>query len=199
NHQVKDAPKGSKFSFGKKDDQPVLEQTTEDGWKYTINPDTGVVSATPPANAKPGDKKTVSVSVESPDGSTPEVPVTTVVSLSNKWEAEPSYPQETVYPGGSATLPVTLEKPNSINVAKENPYTLVNVPEGWTVTIDDNGGITATAPADAKPGDHVEIPVKVTYEDGSSDTATAVVTVVDVPTREVPFHVEYKYDDTIPA
>ena len=198
-HHVQDAPKGSKFSFGKdENDQPITEQEV-DGWKYKVDPNTGVVSSTPPADAKPGDKKTVTVTVEAPDGSTPVVPVTTVVKLSNNWEAEPSYPVQTVYPGESATLPLELNKPDNINVAKDNPYKLGDLPAGWKATIDDNGQITATAPADAKPGDQVKIPVTVTYEDGSTDTAYAVVNVIDVPTREVPFDVEYKYDNTIPA
>ncbi|QEU12507.1 G5 domain-containing protein [Dermabacter vaginalis] len=197
-HKIDGAPKGSTFSFGIKDGQPVTEQEV-DGWKYTIDPKTGEVTATPPASAKPGDKKTVAVTVTRPDGSTPKVPVTSVVKLSNNWEAEPSYPVETVYPGETAKLPVALDKPDNVNVAKENPYKLGDVPAGWKVSIDDNGQVTATAPADAKPGDQVKIPVTVTYEDGSTDTTYAVVNVVDVPTREVPFKVEYKYDDTIPA
>ncbi|WP_293831116.1 G5 domain-containing protein [uncultured Corynebacterium sp.] len=199
-HQIQDAPKGSTYSFGKdENDEPITEMETNDGWKYTIDPDTGVVSSTPPAGSKPGDKKTINVTVDTPDGSSPKVPVTTVVNLANNWEADPTYPEETVYPGGTATLPVTLEKPDNVNVAEENPYKLGDLPEGWTVSIDDNGVITATAPADAEPGSQVEIPVTVTYEDGSTDTAKAVVNVVDVPTRELPFDVEYKFDDTIPA
>lgn len=114
-------------------------------------------------------------------------------------EAEPTYPVQTVHPGETATPRVALEKLDNVNVAKENPYKLGDVPVGWTVNIDDNGQITATAFADSKPGDQVKIPVTVTYEDGSTDTAYAVVNVVDVPTREVPFKVEYKYDNTIPA
>ena len=199
NHNVTDAPKDSKFSFGKNEDgSPITEQEV-DGWKYKVDPATGVVTSTPPADAKPGDKKTVTVTVETPNGERPEVPVTTVVKLSNNWEADPTYPEETVYPGDTATLPVTLDKPDNVNVAKENPYKLGKLPAGWKVSIDDNGVITATAPADAKPGTQVTIPVTVTYEDGSTDTAKAVVNVVDVPKREVPFDVEYKYDDTIPA
>ena len=199
NHQVQDAPKGSKFSFGKdENDQPILEQEV-DGWKYTIDPNTGVVSSTPPADSKPGDKKTINVTVTTPEGSTPLVPVTTVVKLTNNWEAEPSYPVQTVYPGETATLPIALDKPDTVNVAKENPYKLGDVPAGWNVSIDDNGQVTATAPADAKPGDQVKIPVTVTYEDGSTDTTYAVVNVLGVPEREVPFQVEYKYDDSIPA
>ena len=199
NHQVQDAPKGSTFSFGKKPDgSPITEQDV-DGWKYKVDPDTGVVTSIPPAGAKPGDKSTINVTVTTPDGSTPLVPVTTVVKLTNNWEADPTYPEKTVFPGETATLPVKLEKPDNVNVAKDNPYKLGDVPAGWNVSIDDNGKVTATAPADAKPGDQVKIPVTVTYEDGSTDTAYAVVNVVDVPTREVPFKVEYKYDDTIPA
>ena len=199
NHQVQDAPKGSKFSFGTDDNGAPITEQEVDGWKYTVDPGTGVVSSTPPSDAKPGDQNTVNVTVTTPDGATPKVPVTTVVKLTNNWEAEPSYPVETVYPGGTATLPVALEKPDNVKVAEENPYKLGDLPEGWTVSIDDNGQVTATAPADAEPGDQVKIPVTVTYEDGSTDTAYAVVNVVDVPTREVPFKVEYKYDDTIPA
>ena len=199
NHNVQDAPKGSKFSFGNDENGAPITEQEVDGWKYTVDPDTGVVSSTPPADAKPGDKKTVNVTVTTPDGSTPLVPVTTVVNLANNWEAEPSYPVETVYPGETAKLPVTLEKPENVNVAKDSPYKLGTIPDGWTATIDDNGQITATAPADAEPGSQVEIPVTVTYEDGSTDTAKAVVNVVDVPKREVPFDVVYKYDDTIPA
>ncbi len=199
NHQVQDAPKGSKFSFGNDENGAPITEQEVDGWKYTIDPNTGVVSSTPPADSKPGDKKTINVTVTTPDGSTPLVPVTTVVKLTNSWESEPSYPVQTVYPGETATLPVALKKPDNVNVAKENPYKLGDVPAGWDVSIDDNGQVTATAPGDAEPGDQVKIPVTVTYEDGSTDTAYAVVNVIDVPTREVPFKVEYKYDDSIPA
>ncbi|MFW2584428.1 G5 domain-containing protein, partial [Corynebacterium amycolatum] len=197
-HHVDGPPEGSTFSFGQKDGKPVLTQNV-DGWEYKVDPNTGVVTSTPPADAKPGDKNTVTVTVNAPGGRATQTPVTTVVKLTNAWEADPSYPTETVYPGDTAKLPLNLDKPDNVNVAKDNPYELGEVPAGWTVSIDDNGEITATAPADAKPGDQVKIPVTVTYEDGSTDTAYAVVNVVDVPTREVPFKVEYKYDDTIPA
>lgn len=199
NHNVQDAPKGSKFSFGNDENGAPITEQEIDGWKYTVDPNTGVVSSTPPADSKPGDKNTITVTVNAPGGLTTQTPVTTVVKLTNKWEAEPSYPVQTVYPGDTATLPVALEKPDNVNVAKENPYKLGDVPAGWNVSVDENGQITATAPEDAKPGDQVKIPVTVTYEDGSTDTAYAVVNVIDVPTREVPFKVEYKYDDTIPA
>ena len=198
NHQVSGAPEKSTFALNITPNEDG-NLVTEDGWTYTIDPNTGVVSATPPETAKPGDKKTVTATVEAPDGSRSEVPVTTVVKLTNNWEAEPTYPVETVYPGGTATLPLDINKPANINVAEENPYTLGNIPEGWNATIDGNGQVTATSPADAKPGDQIKIPVTVTYEDGSTDTTYAVVNIVDAPVRPVPFGIEYKYDNTIPA
>lgn len=222
NHQVQDAPKGSKFSFGKdENDQPILEQEV-DGWKYKVDPKTGVVSSTPPADSKPGDKKTINVTVTTPDGSTPLVPVTTVVKLSNNWEAEPVVPSQTIYPGGTATSPIGVEKPAEINLDPDKPFTIDPKGKGleatgenndfgnptykmktangdWIVGLDDKGNVISTAPETAKPGDKIDVPVIVTYEDGSKDNTTATVNVIDVPKREVPFKVEYKYDDTIPA
>lgn len=196
-HHVQDAPRGSKFSFGTDENGAPITELEDDGWTYKVDPETGVVTATPPADAKPGDRNTITVTVQAPDGSTPEVPVTTVVKLSDNWEAEPSYPVETVYPGETATLPVTFD--TDVNLAADNPFQLGELPAGWTVTIDNDGTITATAPADANPGDQVQIPVTVTYADGSKDTTSAAINVVGVAEREVPFDVEYKYDDSIPA
>ncbi|WP_080720421.1 G5 domain-containing protein [Corynebacterium jeikeium] len=218
-HQVEDAPDGSTFSFGRKDGKPVLTQEVN-GWKYTIDPKTGEVSSTPPADAKPGDKNTVAVTVNAPGGLTTQTPVTTVVKLTNNWEAEPVVPSQTVYPGGTATSPISVEKPEGINLDKDKPYAID--PEGleptgennefgnptykvktangdWIVGLDDKGNVISTAPETAKPGDKIDVPVIVTYEDGSKDNTTATVNVIDVPKREVPFDVEYKYDDTIPA
>ncbi|WP_425314530.1 YPDG domain-containing protein [Staphylococcus aureus] len=43
------------------------------------------------------------------------------------------------------------------------------VPEGWTVTVDPDGKVSVTPPADVTPGTKVDIPVKVTYPDGSTE------------------------------
>ena len=147
-----------------------------------------------------------------PDGSTPLVPVTTVVKLTNSWESVPVVPSQTVYPGGTATSPIDVEKPAEINLASEKPFAID--PEGleptgennefsnptykvstangdWIVGLDDKGNVISTAPETAKPGDKIDVPVIVTYEDGSKDNTTATVNVIDVPKREVPFKVEY--------
>lgn len=221
-HHVDGAPKGSSFSFGYTDGKPVLEQTTENGWKYTIDPKTGVVSSTPPANSKPGDKNTVSVKVDAPDGMTTEVPVTTVVKLTNSWESNPIIPPKTVYPGDTVTSPLAIEKPEGIKVAEKNPYEIAPLPDhitptgdtnefgnptytlktdngDWIVSLDDKGNVISKAPETAKPGDQIKVPVTVTYEDGSKDVTSAVINVADVPTREVPFDVEYKFDPNVAA
>ena len=221
-HHVDGAPDGSTFSFGYADGKPVLTQTTDNGWKYTIDPNTGVVSSTPPANSKPGDKNTVTVKVNAPGGLTTEVPVTTVVKLMNNWESNPVIPPKTVYPGDTVTSPLAIEKPEDIKVAENKPYEIAPLPEhitptgdtnefgnptytlktdngDWIVSLDKDGHVISTAPKTAKPGDKIEVPVTVTYEDGSKDVTSAVINVADVPTREVPFKVEYQYDPEISA
>lgn len=221
-HQVEGAPKGSTYSFGKNaDGSPITEQEV-DGWKYQIDPNTGEVTATPPADAKPGDKKTITVTVDAPGDLTTDTPVTTVVKLMNNWEANPVIPPKTVYPGDTVTSPLAIEKPKDIEVAKDKPYEIAPLPDyveatgetnkfgnptytlktdhgDWIVSLDDKGNVISTAPETAKPGDKIEVPVTVTYEDGSKDITSAVVNVVKVPEREIPFKVEYKYDDTVPA
>lgn len=221
NVNLNNIPDGSTFSFGMQGDEPVTE-TTVDGWTYKIDPDTGVVSVTPPANAKPGDKHRYNVSVTYPDGSIDEVPVATVVKMTNNWEANPTFPTETVSPGGTVTSPISVDKPQGINFAAVDPFVIdpSGLPAGsaptgetnehgnptykiatangdWIVGLDKQGNVISTAPATAKAGDKINVPVIVTYEDGSKDTATATVNVEDAPTREVPFKVEYKYDATV--
>ncbi|WP_083290230.1 G5 domain-containing protein [Corynebacterium sp. HMSC05H05] len=223
NVNLNNIPDGSTFSFGMQGDEPVTE-TTVDGWTYKIDPATGEVSVTPPANAKPGDKHRYNVSVTYPDGSIDEVPVATVVKMTNNWEANPTFPTETVSPGGTVTSPLSVDKPQDVNYAAVDPFVIdpAGLPAGseptgennahgnptykiatangdWIVGLDKQGNVISTAPSTAKAGDKINVPVIVTYEDGSKDTTTATVNVEDAPTREVPFKVEYKYDNSIPA
>ena len=177
---------------------------------------------TPPANAKPGDKHDYKITVTYPDGSVDDVPVSTIVKLTNNWESAPVIPSQTVYPGGTATSPIGVEKPAEINLDADKPFTIDPKGKGleatgennefgnptykiktangdWIVGLDDKGNVISTALETAKPGDKIDVPVIVTYEDGSKDNTTATINVIYVPKREVPFKVEYRYDDTIPA
>ncbi|MDN8929517.1 YPDG domain-containing protein, partial [Staphylococcus aureus] len=52
------------------------------------------------------------------------------------------------------------------------------VPEGWTVTVDPDGKVSVTPPADVTPGTKVDIPVKVTYPDGSTEETPVKVTII---------------------
>ncbi|WP_176746779.1 YPDG domain-containing protein, partial [Staphylococcus sp. HMSC065E08] len=53
-----------------------------------------------------------------------------------------------------------------------------DVPEGWEVKVDPKtGDVTATPGKDVEPGTSVDIPVKVTYPDGTSETAPIKVSV----------------------
>ncbi|MDK8763924.1 G5 domain-containing protein, partial [Corynebacterium sp. MSK218] len=213
------APEGTTFSFGMDGDKPKTEDTV-DGWTYKINPETGEVSVTPPADSKPGDKHVHNVTVTYPDGSTDETPVTTVVNLTQNFEVDPTYPPETTFPGETVTSPLTIELPEGITVAEDQPYkitpadgytatgdknefgnptyTVATANGNWLVGLDDKGNVIATAPKTAKPGDSIKVPVTVTYSDGSTDRIYAPINIQDAPTREVPFDVEYKFDDTVP-
>lgn len=210
--QIQDAPEGVTFT---------LDNDEVDGWKYSIDPDTGAVTVTPPADAKGGDTKANTVTVTYPDGTTDTVPVDTVVAYSFSYEAEPHYPEETAYPGEQITSPLSVDKPDEVGYAAENPFVIVpgegftatgknngfgnpiytvSTPNGeWTVSLDNDGNVISQIPETAKKGDSVSVPVKVTYEDNSTDETTAVITVEDNPTRKLPFDVEYKYDPTLPA
>ena len=66
----KELPDGTKFGNPDK---------TPDGWEVTVDENTGKVTATPPKDAKPGDKVEFIVPVTYPDGSKDETPVTVTV------------------------------------------------------------------------------------------------------------------------
>ncbi|REH95343.1 hypothetical protein DOS67_07400, partial [Staphylococcus felis] len=78
-------------------------------------------------------------------------------------------------PGNPVTLPQTGDTELPPGTKFEVPPT--SVPEDWTVTVEpDNGEVTVTPPADAEPGTSVDIPVKVTYPDESTEETPVKVT-----------------------
>ncbi|UUA87413.1 YPDG domain-containing protein [Corynebacterium pseudogenitalium] len=149
-------------------------------WTVGVDKRTGEITATPPANARDGETKTINVEVTFPDGSTKVVPGTVIVSAPPQAQnPDAYYLAETTRPG----VEVTVDAPEfSADAPKGTTFTIhgaYEAPKGWEVTVGKDGSVTATPPADAKPGDRIVVPVQITYPDGSSITRPAVVVVVD--------------------
>ncbi|WP_218696544.1 YPDG domain-containing protein [Mammaliicoccus sciuri] len=169
-----DLPPGTTFE--------IPEGSVPDGWTATVDPNTGAVTVTPPADAQPGTTAEIPVKVKYPDGSTDDTTVSVTVKPNEAQDNEPGYntehpgqPTETK-PGESVTIPQNGDTTLPPGTTFEIPEG--SVPDGWTATVDPNtGAVTVTPPADAQPGTTAEIPVKVKYPDGSTDDTTVSVTV----------------------
>ncbi|WP_145945278.1 YPDG domain-containing protein [Corynebacterium sp. NML98-0116] len=149
-------------------------------WTVGVDKRTGEITATPPANARDGETKTINVEVTFPDGSTKVVPGTVIVSAPPQAQnPDAYYLADTTRPG----VEVTVGAPEfSADAPKGTTFTIhdaYEAPKGWKVNVGEDGSVTATPPADAKPGDRIVVPVQITYPDGSSITRPAVVVVVD--------------------
>ncbi|MEB7784308.1 YPDG domain-containing protein, partial [Mammaliicoccus sciuri] len=53
----------------------IPEGSVPDGWTATVDPNTGAVTVTPPADAEPGTSAEIPVKVRYPDGSTDDTSV----------------------------------------------------------------------------------------------------------------------------
>nr|WP_232011957.1 YPDG domain-containing protein [Staphylococcus condimenti] len=164
-----DLPQGTKFSVDPKD--------IPEGWTVTVDPDTGDVTATPGKDVEPGTSVDIPVKVTYPDGSEEQTPAKVTVVPTDADDNTPAYGDATTKPGKEVVVPQNGDKdlPEGTKFSVDPK----DIPEGWAVTVDpDTGDVTATPGKDVKPGTSVDIPVKVTYPDGSEDQATAKVGVV---------------------
>ncbi|WP_436871614.1 YPDG domain-containing protein [Mammaliicoccus sciuri] len=164
------------------------DATLPTGWKISVDND-GKVTATPPVDAQKGDTVDIPVEITYPDGSTEIVPVKVVVEKpadkpAGKTQADDNTPgygskdqgPTPVKPGTSTHIPQTGDKELPPGTKFEVPSD--KVPIGWTVTVDPNtGDITVVPPKNVTPGTKVDIPVTVTYPDGSIQTVTVGVVV----------------------
>ncbi|WOH94415.1 YPDG domain-containing protein [Corynebacterium urealyticum] len=170
-----EAPEGTKFTPG---------ENAPDG--VTIDENTGEITVTIPEGANPGDEIKVPVVVTYPDGTKDNVEVTVTVTEKDNGVYEPGYEDGSGQPGDD----VKIDKP----VFKDNNDEETTPPEGTKfekgegapggVTVNEDGSVKVTIPEDAEPGTKIEVPVVVTYPDGSTDEVTVTVT-VDEPEAPV--------------
>ena len=177
----KELPPGTNFD--------VPADKVPSGWTVEVDPNTGDLTIVPPKDVTPGTEVDIPVTVTYPDGSTEELPVKVVVEKSTDKPADKSNADDNtpgygskdqgptpVKPGTSTHIPQTGDKELPPGTKFEVPSD--KVPSGWTVTVDPNtGDITVVPPKDVTPGTMVDIPVTVTYPDGSKQTVTVGVVV----------------------
>ena len=164
-------PEGAKFSLAK--DAPT---------DATINEDTGEITYKPSIN-QAGQTVNIPVTVTYKDGSTDEVKAPVKVAEANNLNYEPDYKSVVA----QVKYPVTVEAPKFLdkdnNEANPQPTGMTfAIEDGFTVNgeikIDPNtGAITYTA-VDADKNTVIEVPVIVTYADGSKESIKAKI---DVP------------------
>ncbi|REI09219.1 hypothetical protein DOS66_07435, partial [Staphylococcus felis] len=105
------------------------------------------------------------------------------VGAHDEQENTPRQKRERWKRGMGVNIPQTGDTQLPPNTRFETPQG--GVPSGWTVTVTPNNGtVTATPPANAEQGTSVDIPVKVTYPDGSVDNTTTNVRVVPNDAQE---------------
>lgn len=162
----KDIAEGAKFAAG--EGAPTWAKVAADG-TVTVNPGLDVA---------PG-KYTVPVKVTYPDNSGDDTTVNVTVTVKPKNEIhDPKYTGTTkVEQESTATVTAPEGLPEGAKVTRGE-----GAPE-W-VTVNEDGSIEAKPTLETEAKDYT-VPVVVTYDDGSTDEATAKVTVTKKPDNQI--------------
>ncbi|WP_210400223.1 YPDG domain-containing protein, partial [Corynebacterium sp. HMSC074A01] len=149
------------------------------GYDVKVDEASGVVTVTFPAEDAKSIDVPVKVTYEDGTTATGKAPFTVAVDAAD--EFEPGYEDKLVVPGTpTESEPTFTDKDGKDTKAPEGSKFAISddfeAPEGYTVDIDENTGvITVTAPKELN-GDTTEefdVPVTVTYPDGSTDKTDA--------------------------
>ncbi|WP_047253900.1 YPDG domain-containing protein [Corynebacterium testudinoris] len=171
-----DPTKVGEFDFPDQTKFTTDNSTLPDGWDAVVDPDTGKLTVTPPADAAPGTSTNVTVTATLPDGRT-ETTTVKVTVVGESVERVFGYNDAETGPG----VPVDPTKVGEFNFPDQTKFTTDNstLPDGWDAVVDpDTGKLTVTPPADAAPGTSTNVTVTATLPDGRTETTTVKVTVV---------------------
>ncbi len=159
------------------------EKFVFDGWTAEIEPGTYNLVVTAPEDAKPGTFAQPRVIVTYSNGSKDIIPVLVVITPNNTQVTDLVSP-EISRGTPNTTMTAKFEtKPIYKNKEKVEPktYTIdpASIPEGWEVTINDAGEITATPNEDIEYGMEAIVKVTATYPDGTTDEGEATFLVTN--------------------
>ncbi|HFI0468410.1 TPA: YPDG domain-containing protein, partial [Streptococcus suis] len=124
-------------------------------------------------------RQIVQVELTTPSGHKKIEEVIVNFASSETDNATPAYAEKTVVPGTPATSTPTFTDANGqpITAPADARYEIpadFQAPAGYTAEINPNTGVVTVTAADGTTVESIEVPVKVTYADGSTDDATAV-------------------------
>lgn len=161
----KDVADGATFAAG--ENAPEWATVAEDG----------TVTVKPSREVKPGDY-TVPVVVSYPDKSKGDTVVNVHVKVTHTNELhDPQFGETTVEQESTSTIPAPEGLPEGAKVTRGE-----GVPE-W-ITVNEDGSIEAKPTLETEDKEYT-VPVVVTYDDGSTDEATAKVTVTKKPDNQI--------------
>ena len=124
------------------------------GWKAELDEKTNNVTVTAPANPRPGTFAQPRVVVTYSNGSQDIIPLLVLVDPNNTQVTELAPNPETAsgVQGAKLTSKVGYQPTMSgYDAVKPKSFSIdpASIPEGWEVTIDEDGNVTAKSPSDA--------------------------------------------------